>query len=133
GMVGMMIGGAAAGMAGDRLGRKTALISTVVLFGLATAAAALAQGIPMLAATRLLAGIGLGGAFPNAAALASEFVPRRHRPLAVTMTIVCVPLGGTVAGLLALRVLPALGWRMLFLIGGVIPLAAAALLLVTLA
>jgi AAHS family 4-hydroxybenzoate transporter-like MFS transporter len=133
GMVGMMIGGAAAGMAGDRIGRKTALISTVVLFGLATAAAALAHGIPMLAATRLLAGIGLGGAFPNAAALASEFVPRRHRPLAVTMTIVCVPLGGTVAGLLALRVLPALGWRMLFVIGGAIPLAAAALLLVTLA
>ena len=35
---------------------------------------------------------------PNAAALSSEYVPRRHRPFAVTLTIVCIPLGGTLAG-----------------------------------
>ncbi len=37
---------------------------------------------------------------PNAAALAAEYVPARQRPIAVTVTIVCVPLGGTLAGLL---------------------------------
>jgi len=77
--------------------------------------------------------VGLGGALPNAAALAAEFVPRRHRALAVTLTIVCVPLGGTLAGLLALRVLPTLGWRTLFAIGGAIPIAAAFLLVAALA
>jgi AAHS family 4-hydroxybenzoate transporter-like MFS transporter len=60
-------------------------------------------------------------------------VPRRFRPLAVTLTIVCVPLGGTLAGLLALRVLPTLGWRTLFLIGGAIPMAVGLLLLAVLA
>jgi AAHS family 4-hydroxybenzoate transporter-like MFS transporter len=46
---------------------------------------------------------------------------------------VCVPLGGTLAGFLALRVLPALGWRVLFVVGGVIPIAAAAVLMLALA
>ena len=133
GFLGMMIGGAAAGVAGDRIGRKTALVGSVLLFGAATAAAGAVSGIPGLAFTRFFAGVGLGGALPNAAALAAEFVPRRHRALAVTLTIVCVPLGGTLAGLLALRVLPTLGWRTLFVIGGVIPIAAAVLLLASLA
>src|SRR5262249_25611077 len=75
------------------------------------------------------AGIGLGGAMPNAAALAAEFVPLRQRPIAVTVTIVCVPLGATIAGLLGIRGLPVLGWRMLFVAGGVIPLVAVIVML----
>ena len=61
--------------------------------------------------------------------LASEYVPRRYRPLAVTLTIVCVPLGGTLGALLGGRILPVLGWRALFLIGGLVPLVVAALLI----
>src|SRR5262245_44610808 len=114
GLAGMMVGGALAGLAGDRIGRRTALLRSLMLFGAMTAASA-AAGSPMqLTALRLLAGAGLGGAIPNAAALAAEFVPRRHRPLAVTLTIVCVPLGATIAGLLGIRVLPLVGWRVLF-------------------
>ena len=55
---------------------------------------------------------------PNAAALAAEFVPKRSRSVAVTLTIVCVPLGATIAGLLGSQVLAHSGWRLLFLIGG---------------
>jgi len=133
GMAGMMIGGAIAGLIGDRLGRKTALIASVFLFGVATAGLAAVSGIYSLMIVRFLAGLGLGGAVPNAAALSAEFVPQRHRALAVTLTIVCVPLGGTVAGLLALRVLPTLGWRALFLIGGAIPMITALILTAALA
>jgi AAHS family 4-hydroxybenzoate transporter-like MFS transporter len=132
GMAGMMIGGAIAGLAGDRIGRKTALLASVFMFGVATAGLATVSSIHSLMIVRFLAGLGLGGAVPNAAALSAEFVPQRHRPLAVTLTIVCVPLGGTVAGLLALRVLPTLGWRALFLIGGAIPLITALILVRTL-
>jgi MFS transporter, AAHS family, 4-hydroxybenzoate transporter len=56
-------------------------------------------------------------------------VPRRHRPVAVTLTIVCVPLGATIAGLLGIRLLPLVGWRTLFVIGGVIPVLGAGALL----
>jgi AAHS family 4-hydroxybenzoate transporter-like MFS transporter len=128
GLIGMMIGGAIAGLVGDRVGRRAALIGSVLVFGVMTLAAVLVDGVAALGALRFLAGLGLGGAMPNAAALASEYVPRRHRPVAVTLTIVCVPLGATIAALLGGRVLPALGWRALFAIGGILPLLLAALL-----
>jgi MFS transporter, AAHS family, 4-hydroxybenzoate transporter len=129
GMGGMIVGGAIAGLVGDRIGRKTALIASVFLFGLGTLGLAAVSGLQSLMMGRFFAGLGLGGAVPNAAALSAEFVPQRHRPLAVTLTIVCVPLGGTVAGLLALRVLPTLGWRPLFVIGGAIPMLTALILI----
>jgi AAHS family 4-hydroxybenzoate transporter-like MFS transporter len=128
-MLGMMIGGAAAGMVGDRVGRRVALIGSVLTFGGLTIAVAAADTLVSLGLLRLVAGLGLGGALPNAAALASEYVPRRYRPLAVTLTIVCVPLGGTLGAFLGGRILPVLGWRALFVIGGLVPLVVAALLI----
>ncbi len=125
---GMMIGSAIAGLAGDRIGRRTSLLGSMLIFGVTTAAVGLAGAPSHLAVLRFIAGAGLGGAIPNAAALASEFAPRRVRPIAVTLTIVCVPLGATVAGLLGVRLLPLVGWRALFVTGGVIPVVAALLL-----
>ena len=129
GYLGMMVGGAVAGLAGDRYGRRTALVGSVLAFALATVLISLTTGLTSLAILRFLAGIGLGGAIPNAAALAAEYVPRHHRPLAVTIAIVCVPLGGTLAGLFAVPAIPAVGWRGLFLIGGAIPAVMALVLL----
>jgi MFS transporter, AAHS family, 4-hydroxybenzoate transporter len=100
-------------------------VGSVVAFALPTLAIASVNGLVMLGLFRFLAGFGLGGAMPNAAALASEYVPRRHRPFAVALTIVCIPLGGTLAALLAGQVLPRYGWRTLFAAGGLIPLVAA--------
>ena len=100
----------------------------MLAFTLPTLAIATVDGLAMLGVLRFVAGLGLGGAMPNAAALASEYVPRKHRPFAVTLTIVCIPLGGTLAALLAGRILPGYGWRALFVAGGVIPLIVAAVL-----
>lgn len=133
GFAGMMIGGAVAGLAGDRFGRRLALLASMAVFGVATLAVSTANTVSMLAFLRFVAGIGLGGAMPNAAALAAEYVPMRRRALAVTLTIVCVPLGGTLAGLIAIPALPALGWRALFVMGGIVPLVAAVLLIRVLA
>ncbi len=128
GFAGMMIGGASAGIAGDRFGRRTALLGSMVLFCAATLSVVICESIFSLGALRFIAGIGLGGAMPNAAALAAEYVPLRKRPLAVTLTIVCVPLGGTLAGLIAIPALPAFGWKALFVIGGIVPIVAALVL-----
>src|SRR5688572_19516398 len=92
GYVGMMIGGAGAGVAGDRFGRRTALIGCVAIFGAMTLATASVNSVWSLAVLRFVSGIGLGGAVPNAATLAAEYVPRASRPLAVTIAIVCMPL-----------------------------------------
>lgn len=128
GPFGMMIGGLLGGVLGDRIGRRAALLGSVVTFAALTLAIAFVDSIAMLGALRFLAGVGLGGAMPNAATLASEYVPRRQRPFAVTLTIVCIPLGGALAGELAARVIPLYGWRMLFVLGGVVPLVLAAIL-----
>lgn len=128
GYLGMMVGGLVAGFVGDRIGRRAALLGSMWVFGVLTVGAAFVDSTQALAALRFLAGIGLGGAMPNAAALAAEYVPVRMRPIAVTVTIVCVPLGGTLAGLLGIQALPAIGWRNLFIAGGVLPLVAAAVL-----
>src|SRR5437773_3764003 len=128
GMVGMMIGGAIGGFIGDRLGRRGALVGSVVSFGVLTVLISFANGVSTLGVLRFFAGLGLGGAMPNAAALSSEYVPRRHRPFAVTLTIVCIPLGGTLAAFLSAWILPIYGWRTLFVLGGIIPIALAILL-----
>jgi MFS transporter, AAHS family, 4-hydroxybenzoate transporter len=128
GPFGMMIGGLMGGVIGDRLGRRAALLGSVVTFAVITLAIAFVNSIDTLLVLRFLAGVGLGGAMPNAATLASEYVPRRQRPFAVTLTIVCIPLGGFVAAELAARIIPAYGWRSLFIVGGIVPLVLAAIL-----
>src|SRR5262245_27495484 len=129
GMVGMMIGGAIGGVVGDRLGRRVALLASVVTFGALTVLVPLAGGVGVLTVLRFFAGLGLGGAMPNATALSSEYVRRRQRPFAVTLTVVCIPLGGSLAGFVGGLLLPSFGWRGLFLVGGVLPLIIAAVLL----
>jgi MFS transporter, AAHS family, 4-hydroxybenzoate transporter len=127
-LFGMVIGGFVGGYIGDRFGRRTALLGSVISFGTLTVLVSFANDVVTLSALRFLAGLGLGGAMPNAAALASEYVPLRQRPSAIILTIVCIPIGGTLAGFTGAVVLPAYGWRALFLIGGSLPLILAALL-----
>jgi AAHS family 4-hydroxybenzoate transporter-like MFS transporter len=128
GMVGMMVGGFIGGFVGDRFGRRVALLGSVCSFGVLTILVSFASGVGILTILRFFAGLGLGGAMPNAAALSSEYVPRRQRPFAVTLTIVCIPLGGSLAGLVGGQILPRFGWRGLFLVGGILPLVMAAFL-----
>src|SRR5256714_14491970 len=94
GMVGMMVGGAIGGIVGDKFGRRNALLGSVIAFGVLTIAVSFANSIPMLIVLRFLAGLGLGGAMPTATAISSEYVPMRRRPVAVTLTVICGPLGG---------------------------------------
>lgn len=122
GLAGMLIGGPVAGYYGDRVGRRAALIACVAIFGVATVATAFVHGFFGLTVLRLITGMGTGGALPNATALTAEFAPPGRRPMAVKLTLVCVPLGGMLGGVLAARILPRLGWRGLYMVGGILPL-----------
>src|SRR4029079_1371866 len=128
GPFGMMIGGLLGGVLGDRYGGRTAPLGSVLAFSVLTIAIAFVDSVFALGVLRFIAGIGLGGAMPNAATLASEYVPRRQRPFAVTLTIVCIPLGGFAASSMAAWVGPTYGWRALFIIGGIVALVPAAVL-----
>ncbi len=128
GLVGMASASPFAGYCGDRWGRRPALIGCVLLFGLATVATAFVHSLTMLAVLRFITGMGAAGAVPNAGTLAAEYTPMRRRATAVKLTIVCIPLGGMLGGLIAARVLPTYGWRTLYEIGGALPLAFALVL-----
>jgi AAHS family 4-hydroxybenzoate transporter-like MFS transporter len=132
GLLGMGIGSACAGLFADRFGRRWALIGSVFLFGMATCTVGMAPNILAVGILRFFAGLGIGGALPSSTTLAAEFTPLRRRTLAVTATIVCVPLGGMFAGLFARVILPAYGWRFLFVIGGALPVVLGLVLIFTL-
>ena len=132
GLVGMGVGSPLAGYCGDRIGRRITIIGCVLLFGAATIATAFCHTLTELGALRMIAGLGVGGALPNASALTAEFAPMRRRAMAVMLTLLCVPLGGMIAGLVAAYILPSMGWRALYVIGGVTPMLIALLFLVAL-
>jgi AAHS family 4-hydroxybenzoate transporter-like MFS transporter len=128
GPFGMMFGGLFGGLFGDKVGRRTALLASVISFAVVTLAVSFSTGPDMLVVLRFLAGLGLGGAMPNAAVLASEYVPRARRTIAVTMTIVCVPLGGTLASFVSGLVIEKYGWQTPWRIGGILPIGLAIVL-----
>lgn len=122
GLAGVTLGAALGGISGDRFGRRIGLIGSILLFGAATAASALAHSIPQLMLLRLLAGLGIGGAIPNCAALVTEFTPARRRSLGLAIALDFIPVGAWLAGLIAAWVLPLEGWRGLFTGVGLLPL-----------
>jgi AAHS family 4-hydroxybenzoate transporter-like MFS transporter len=132
GLCGMGIGSACAGLIADRFGRRTSILLSIGVFATATCCIGFVQDIFQLGALRFIAGLGIGGALPTSTTLAAEFTPLRNRVMAVTLTIVCVPVGGFLTGIFAHNVIPAFGWRGLFFIGGGISLGLCLLLLLLL-
>ena len=122
-LAGMGAGSIVLGWFGDRAGRKIAFCTCIALLALGSASSALAGGLTQLVIWRFVTGLGLGGATPLAAALAAEWTPRRWRSLAVAVVIVAVPAGGMLGALLAQRLIPLWGWRSVFVLGAILPLA----------
>ncbi|HXC58470.1 MAG TPA: MFS transporter [Steroidobacteraceae bacterium] len=122
-LLGMAIGATFGGVVGDRIGRRTALISSLALFGLATGLATLTHTLGSFGALRAVAGLGLGATLPNASALIAEFTPVRYRSIGMSIAMLSQPTGSMTAGLIAAALLESHGWRSLFLIGCFAPLA----------
>lgn len=121
----MSLGAVAAGWIGDRIGRKRSLMISMIIFAVVTLLTATTDDLVLLTALRAVAGLGLGGAIPNASSLVAEYTAPHRRVMGVTTANLGIPLGGLVAGLVGAWVLPVYGWRPLFAIGGAIPIAAA--------
>jgi AAHS family 4-hydroxybenzoate transporter-like MFS transporter len=121
GLLGMGLGALLLGAAGDRYGRRPALLGCMSLIAAASLFAAVAASRDGLAFCRFLTGLGLGGALPNAAALMVEFAPARWRNVAVAATVVGVPIGGSLGSIVAGALIPRFGWPSVFMVGAVLP------------
>jgi AAHS family 4-hydroxybenzoate transporter-like MFS transporter len=122
-LVGILFGAPAFGYIGDRFGRKKAIIGSCLTFGVFTLAAVKAGSIGDLMVLRFLAGIGIGGIFPNIIALNAEFAPRRLRATMIILMFTGVTFGGVLPGLVSVWLVPSYGWQVLFFLGGVLPIA----------
>src|SRR6266404_1551270 len=95
-LFGMLFGGPIFGYIGDRFGRRPAIISACVLYGVVTLAAAVAHNLNELLVLRFIAGIGLGGLPANCIAINAEYAPKRVR----ATLVVAMYLGITVGSIL---------------------------------
>ncbi|MET0970999.1 MAG: MFS transporter, partial [Tardiphaga sp.] len=116
---GMMLGSFATGFLGDRYGRRFSYQFNLLLFGLASMAAAFAPNMTVLILCRFLMGIGLGAENVVGYSTMTEFVPARSRGKFLGLMAVCVVSGLPVALLVASLIVPAFGWRSMFVLGGV--------------
>jgi AAHS family 4-hydroxybenzoate transporter-like MFS transporter len=120
GNVGALIGALVLGMLADRFGRKQMLLVSAFTFGIFTLAIAFINSVEQLILLRFIAGLGLGGAVPNALAFGSEYAPSNKRATLATTMYAGVAIGATCAGLFSSFFLPIYGWQSLFLAGGIV-------------
>ena len=113
GPIGLIVGGFGIGWLADRIGRRGALISAMVVMTLATLLMAFARNLPELFACRVLTGVGFGGVVPAAAALVSEFMPTRTRGSVVAFVILGQVFGGLVVSLSMQTGIAGFDWQVL--------------------
>lgn len=132
GLVGLTIGALFIAPLADRVGRRPILLGSLLVFGVATLVTAMSPNLMILTILRFVTGLGLGGAMPNGIALTSEFMPRKHRAFLVIMMFNGFNLGSMLGGIISAQFVGTLGWRAVFVVGGVLPLLVAVAVFVSL-
>ncbi len=109
------LGGIGFGRLADRVGRRTALSASIVLFSLGTLATAFASGFESLLLARVVTGLGVGGEWGIGHAIVAETYPERLRGRAAGILQAGTPVAMALAAAMGCFVVPALdpveGWR----------------------
>lgn len=117
----MLIAGAAGGIAfgalADRFGRRRALMLSVALYSIFTAACGFARSFETFAVLRILLGFGMGGEWSSGAALVSESWPSEDRGKALGLMQSGWAIGYALAALVSGVIQPRFGWRAVFFVG----------------
>src|ERR1700733_11103155 len=116
-LVASAIGGVGFGWVANRIGRTRALMASIGMYSVASAACGFSHSIPELAAFRFLLGLGMGGEWTAAAALIAETWRPEHRGKALGLMQSSYAIGEAIASAVVLFVLPHFGWRAVFFAG----------------
>jgi len=119
-MLGLVIGGIAWGVLGDKKGRKSVLFGSILLYSLATIANGFVQDITTYTVLRFVAGLGLAGELGASITLTGEMLPKEKRGIAAAI----IATSGVMGTIVAYFVHEKSGdWRLCYFIGGGMGLA----------
>jgi AAHS family 3-hydroxyphenylpropionic acid transporter len=121
-MVGLVFGAFGGGKLADAFGRKPVLLLSVAMFGIGSLWTATGDSFFALLPARFVTGLGFGGAYPVLIAIAAEVSPPSRRNAATCLLFCGMPAGGSLVSLFANFAGEQLDWRMIFIVGGAIPL-----------
>lgn len=115
--LGMLVGGIFFGVIADRFGRVRTFSHTVFIFAFATAAMYFANSITLIYLCRFIAGVGAGGEYGVGITLIAENF--NHHKIGKMTSIAAIggQIGAILAAISAAFIIPAFGWRALFLFG----------------
>src|SRR5207248_3348480 len=111
------IGGVLFGFIADRIGRKRALMLSILTYSICSFASGLATSVAMLAGFRFILGLGMGGEWNTGATLVAETWPTELRAKAISVVQSSWAIGYALAALVAGIVLQYSNWRMVFFVG----------------
>jgi putative MFS transporter len=119
GYLGQFLGALGFGSLAERLGRVRSASLAVALMSVMALLCILSGRYEMLLLCRFIQGIGVGGEVPVAAAYINELSPTQNRGRFFMLYEMIFPIGLMVTGQLGAWLVPALGWKAMFLIGGI--------------
>jgi MFS family permease len=111
------LGGILFGFLADRIGRKRALMASILTYSLCSFASGLATSVAMLAAARFVLGLGMGGEWNTGATLVAESWPTEFRAKALSIVQSSWAFGFAAAALVAGPMARYFGWRAVFFVG----------------
>ena len=117
--VGMTLGALITGFVGDKFGRRFTYQINLLIFGLASLAAAFAQDMGQLIICRFVQGLGLGAEIVVGYSTLTEFVPPKTRGRWLSFMAFLVVAGFPATALLSYLIIPNFGWRPMFVIAGI--------------
>ncbi len=111
------LGGILFGFIADRIGRKRALMASILTYSICSFASGLATTVVVLAAIRFVLGLGMGGEWNTGATLVAETWPMHLRAKAIAFVQSSWALGYAAAALVAGVLLQFVNWRVVFFVG----------------
>lgn len=114
---GMLLGGIVFGMLADKIGRVKVFSYTVIIFSVASALMFFASNIYLVYLFRFIAGVGAGSEYGACMSLVSESTPKEKLGKATSIVAIGGQIGAILAAVLASLIIPAFGWKMLYVIG----------------
>lgn len=117
--LGLAIGSFVSGYLCDRFGRRTMYQANLLIYGVASIAAAFMPNLLWITVFRFIIGLGLGGEIVVGYATLTEFIPGTHRGRWQAVLAAIANCGQTASAFVGLALVPAFGWRPMFIVAGV--------------